>query len=77
MPVTSQNLRRDGQKGTFLNLESGDLLECYLYLDNMRKFKIRNKPPAGLCPHSWADGKLVDGPIGTMGLCVIYRCRTH
>lgn len=51
--------RQNGQKVTFLSLESGDLLECYLHLDKItRKFKIRNKPTAGLWPHSKADGKL-------------------
>lgn len=53
---------------TYLNLESDDLLECYLHIDNItRKFKIKNKPPAGLCPHGWADGKLVYGPDRNSG----------
>lgn len=63
---------------TFLNWESGDLLGCHLHLNNTeRKFQSKNKPLAGLCPHSWADGKLVDGLGRNYGSLVIDRCRTH
>lgn len=49
-----------------------------MHLDNIkRKFKSKNKPPAGLHPHSGADGKLVNGPGHYGSLCDLKVQDTH
>ena len=40
--ATSQNKRQDGQKCDAWNLESGDLLQCHLHLDDItRTLKLK------------------------------------